>query len=117
MEKGGHRRRVTRGSRGDRRRVMRCRKGTRIAQVGHHQSAARLNRAQTYYNNIIIIYPCRTAHVHVQDVHMHVHVHVLMVHAVIPIFGTTTVMVVIDSVVSRVYAPIIAYVFFCSHKS
>lgn len=48
MEKGGHRRRVTRGSRGDRRRVMRCRKGTRIAQVGHYQSAARLNRAQTY---------------------------------------------------------------------
>lgn len=42
VEKGGHRRRVTRGSR---RRVMRCRKGTRIAQVGHDQSAATLNRA------------------------------------------------------------------------
>ena len=45
MEKGGHRRRVTRGSNGH----MRCRKGTRIAQVGHDQSPARLvNKAQTY---------------------------------------------------------------------
>jgi hypothetical protein len=44
MEKGGHRRRVMRGSTGHRRRVMRYRKGTRIAQVGH--SAATLNRAQ-----------------------------------------------------------------------
>ena len=34
---------------------------------------------------------------------MHVHVHVLMVHAVIPIFGTTTVIVVIDSVVSGIH--------------
>ena len=48
VEKDRHRRRVTRGSSGHRRRVMRCRKGTRIAQVGHDQSAARLNRAQPY---------------------------------------------------------------------